>query len=249
MVLRGLGRRALLFRRFGIRRMSKTLPTIGHACRAACAAAFLAAGGANAGLVYSGIVDIAAPANYFGVYLNLLTGGSGTSTGAVPGWQFRVYGSVSLRIGTNPPFSSNNYFIGTSPETSTLEGGRVVSLDVGSTISLGPSPSSMSSAYGWSRNEGSTGSAEVGSAAGNFRLNADNYVGILDWQSQTEYFIGWIRIAVGSDITQRTVKDWFLSTGTTSAPAAVVTVGTIPAPGAAALLAAAGIVGARRRRR
>jgi hypothetical protein len=247
-VLRGLGRRALLFRRFGIRRMSKTLPTIGHACRAACAAAFLAAGGANAGLVYSGIVDIAAPADAFGVYLNLLTGDSGTYVDDVPGWQFRVYGSTSLRIGTNPPFS-DNYFIGTYPETSTLAGGRVVSLDVGSTISLGSSPSSMSSAYGWSVNEGSTGSATVGTAAGEFRLNADNYVGILDWRSQTEYFIGWIRIAVGSDITQRTVKDWFLSTGTSSAPAAVVTVGTIPAPGAVALLAAAGVVGSRRRRR
>jgi len=228
--------------------MSRTLPKIRHSCRAACAAALLAAGGADAGLVYSGIVDLNAPANSFGIYLNLLTGENGTSSSGVSGWQFRVWGTTSLRIGTNPPLS-DNYFIGTSPETSTLPGGRLVSLDIGSTISVASPPSSMSSDYGWSNNEGSSGSATVGSSSGNFRLNADNYVGVLDWRSETEYFIGWIRIAVGSDITQRTVKDWFLSTGTTSAPAATVTVGTIPAPGAVTLLAAAGIVGTRRRRR
>jgi hypothetical protein len=228
--------------------MSRTLPKIRQSCRAACAAALLAAGGADAGLVYSGIVNLNAPANSFGIYLNLLTGASGTTASDVTDWQFRVWGTTTLRIGTNPPFS-DNYFIGTFPETSTLPGGRLVSLDIGSTISAGSAPSSMSSAYGWSNNDGSTGSATVGSSPGNFRLNADNYVGILDWRSETEYFIGWIRIAVGSDITQRTVKDWFLSTGTTSAPAATVIVGTIPAPGAVALLAAAGIVGTRRRRR
>lgn len=226
--------------------MSKTSAKRLGAHVAACAVAASAVGAADAGLVYSGIVDLVAPANSFGIYLNLLTGANGTTAAAATGWQVRVWGTTSLRIGVNS--SSDTSFVGSSPATSTLPGGRVVSLDVGSTITAAPSPSSMSAAYGWSYNEGSTGSATVGTSAGNFRLNADNYVGVYGWVSQTDYFIGWIRIAVGSAITDRTVKDWLVSTGTTAAPPDPITVGTIPAPGTVLLLGAAGIVGARRRR-
>jgi hypothetical protein len=213
----------------------------------AVVAAAASAVGADAGLVHSGQVNIAVPASTTGVYINLLTGASGTSESAAVGWHINPWGSASLRIGTNTP-TPETRFIGLSPATSTSLGGRVASLEVGSTISSSSQPSSMSSDYGWSYNDFSSGEAIVGTATGNMRLNADNYIGVLGWQSPTECFIGWVRIGVGNSITSRTVKEWFLSTGTASAPPAPITVGAIPAPGAIALLGVAATVAARRRR-
>ena len=232
----------------------KTLAKRLDAHFAACAvvAAAAAAGGADAGLVYSGIKNIVAPATSAGIYINLLTGASGTTPSATAGWHINPWGSSYLRMGTNTPSSPNNpdtYFLGLTPASSSSVGGRLIALDVGSTIAFTNSPSSMSASYGWSYNDSTTGSSAVsGTSATQFKLNSDNYFGVLSFQNSTDYFIGWVRINIGASLTNRTIVDWFLSTGTTGSPAATITVGTIPAPGALALLGVAGLVGARRRR-
>ncbi len=232
----------------------KTLAKRLDAHFAACAvvAAAAAAGGADAGLVYSGIKNIAAPATTSGIYINLLTGASGTAS-ATAGWHINPWNSSSLRMGTNTPTSTspNNpdtYFLGLTPASSSSSGGRLIALNVGSTIAVTNSPSSMSASYGWSYNDASSGAAVSGTSATQFKLNSDNYFGVLSFQNSTDYFIGWVRINIGASLTNRTIVDWFLSTGTTGSPAATITVGTIPAPGALALLGVAGLVGARRRR-
>jgi len=219
--------------------LSKRLEAHFVAC--AVVAASAAAGGANAGLVYSGIKNIAAPANINGVYINLLTGASGTAA-ATAGWHINPWGSTSLRMGTNYP-TPDTYFLGLTPNS-----GRLIALDVGSTIAFANSPSSMSASYGWSYNAQSSGAAVSGTAATEFKLNSDNYFGVLSAQNSTDRFIGWVRINIGASLTNRTIVDWFLSTGTTASPPTTITVGTIPAPGAIALLGVAGLVGARRRR-
>jgi MYXO-CTERM domain-containing protein len=225
---------------------SKRLEAHFSVCAVVAAAA--AAGGADAGLVYSGIRNIVAPATNAGVYINLLTGANGTAPAAAPGWHINPWGTTTLRMGTNTP-TPDTYFLGLTPATSTSQGGRLIALAVGSTIaSTFSSPSSMSAGYGWSYNDASTGAASSGTSATQFKLNSDNYFGVLSFQSATEYFVGWVRINVGASLTSRTIVDWVLSTGTTSAPPETITVGTIPAPGAIALLGVAGLVGARRRR-
>ena len=224
-----------------------------HFVACAVVAASAAAGGADAGLVYSGIKNIVAPATTDGIYINLLTGASGTTASATAGWHINPWGSSSLRMGTNTPTSTspNNpdtYFLGLAPPSSTSSGGRLIALNVGSTIAFTNSPSSMSASYGWSYNDASAGAAVSGTSATQFKLNSDNYFGVLSFQNSTDYFIGWVRINIGASLTSRTIVDWFLSTGTTGSPATTITVGTIPAPGAIALLGVAGLVGARRRR-
>ena len=209
--------------------------------------AVAAAGGADAALVYSGIQNIAVPATSAGMYINLLTNANGSAPAAAPGWHINPWGSSSLRMGTNTP-TPDTYFLGLTPASSSSTGGRLIALNSGSTISPTNQPSSMSTSYGWSYNDASSGAAASGNSSTQFKLNSDNYFGILSYQSASEYFIGWVRINVGASLTNRTIVDWFLSTGTTSAPPTQITVGTIPAPGAIALLGVAGLVGARRRR-
>lgn len=50
---------------------------------------------ATAAIVYSGPLNIAVPATTTGVYINFVTGATGTSAGAVPGWNFNPYNTAS----------------------------------------------------------------------------------------------------------------------------------------------------------
>lgn len=60
---------------------------------AAAAAALLAMAPAHATLVYSGPVNIAIPDNIDGIYLNVVTGASGTT--AVSGWDINPYSALA----------------------------------------------------------------------------------------------------------------------------------------------------------
>jgi hypothetical protein len=51
---------------------------------------------AKAAIVESGPVNINVPNTFSGVYINLLTGATGATPGAVPGWDFGPWGSSSL---------------------------------------------------------------------------------------------------------------------------------------------------------
>jgi hypothetical protein len=57
----------------------------------AVAAVGAACGSADGSIVYSGVVNIPIPANIDGVYLNVITGVTGTSAAATPGWDFNPY--------------------------------------------------------------------------------------------------------------------------------------------------------------
>jgi MYXO-CTERM domain-containing protein len=229
----------------------KTLAKRLDAHFAACAvvAAAAAAGGADAAIVYSGIRNIAIPANIDGVYLNLITGATGTSGASVTGWHINPFGATSLGFYMNYP-TPDTYFMGTSSS------GTAVSLTVGSVLRYAQSgsattaSSSMSTSYRWSY---SNSGVSVGTAAGQWKLNSDNYIGIRSKNSSNEFMMAWMRIAVGATITDRTIVDWAYETITSaSAPTTSSTwslqVGAVPAPGALALLGVAGLVGARRRR-
>jgi hypothetical protein len=214
----------------------KTVPNRLHAHLAACAVVTAAAvsGGADAAIVYSGIQNIAIPANLDGVYLNLITGLSGSSAGAVAGWHVNPYSATALRFGTNFP-EPDVYFVGTGADAN---GGPAVNLAVGSVIG-NPVASTMSASYVWSY---STAAAVFGASAGQWQLNADNYLGIRSFEADGSVLKAWMRIAVGATVTSRTIVDWAYEIDGRG-----LEVGAIPAPGAIALLGLAGVLGRRRR--
>jgi hypothetical protein len=211
---------------------------------AACAAAAVAAtavtsGGAEAAIVYSGIKNIAIPATTDGVYLNLITGANGATPSSAPGWQINPWGTTGLRFGTNYPVP-DAYYVGNGGNSS---GGTAVNLAVGSTISFDGAtvnnPSSMSAAYKWSY---SASSVVFGAAVGQWKTNAINYVGLLSLEGDGSVIKAWMRISVGATFATRTIVDWAYEIN-----GGALTVGAVPAPGAAALLALAGVMGRRRR--
>lgn len=60
--------------------------------------ATLTALNASAAIVDSGVVNIPVPQTFDGIYLNFVTGASGTSGASVPGWDFDPYGATTLGI-------------------------------------------------------------------------------------------------------------------------------------------------------
>jgi len=78
---------------------------------AAGAGLFLAASQAQAVPVFSGPVSIGIPANIDGIYLNVLTGVSGTSglPGGVAGWDINPFGSAALQFFSATPLTSSGY--------------------------------------------------------------------------------------------------------------------------------------------
>ena len=132
---------------------------------AACAAVAVAAtaattGGAEAAIVYSGIKNIVAPATTDGIYLNLITGETGSI--GFEGWQINPWGSTGLRFGVNYPVP-DVYYVGNGGNSA---GGTAASLTLGSTINFDgvsvSGASSMNSAYLWSY----SGSAAASGASG-----------------------------------------------------------------------------------
>jgi hypothetical protein len=73
-------------------------------------------------------------------------------------------------------------------------------------------------------------------------LNSDNYLGVLAFEGDGSVLKAWVRISVGATNLQRTIVDWAYELD-----GGDLVVGAVPAPGAAALLAIAGVVGRRRR--
>ncbi|MCE9620624.1 MAG: hypothetical protein K8R92_12055 [Planctomycetes bacterium] len=212
-----------------------------HFAACAVAAAGVAVLGAaqksDAALVYSGIQNIAAPATTAGLYLNLITGDNGVTPGDAPGWHINPWSSSVLRFGTNYPVP-DVYFCGTTSS------GTAVNLNAGSFLMFDGSAnnaSTMNGAYGWSF---SSSAVLVGAPAGQWKVNSDNYVGVLSFENATDVLIGWVRMHVGATILDRTVVDWAYDIGDGSQ---VVEVGAVPAPGALALVGLAGFAARRRR--
>ena len=66
-----------------------------YATLAGAALAAPAIPNADATIVYSGIVNYSVPNNFDGLYINFVTGATGTSSGAVPGANFNMYNGGS----------------------------------------------------------------------------------------------------------------------------------------------------------
>lgn len=190
----------------------------------ACATVAAAAtGAAEAGIVWSGIVNLTIPASTNGLYVNVITGqnnlpppGSGGNT--VPGWDINPWGSTGFGL-----FSpAGGGYLNLGANLFNLPGGT----------SIGPG--------------GTFGSLSTATNNAQWNLNSsNNIVGfrfVAEGGNTTHY--GWFRVAFGSTITSRTLVEYAYESDANTA----INAGVIPAPGALALLGLGGLLGARRRR-
>jgi len=200
---------------------------------AAGASLFLAASQAQAVPVFSGPVNIAIPSNNLdGIYLNVLTGVSGTSgmPGGVAGWDINPFGTTNLRFFSATPLLSSGYAgVGTAI----------------SNLALGASVGATSTFI----------NATAAPAASIWNLNSsNNFVGfrflnegadLVSPADDTVHY-GYFQIALGTNtFTGRSIVGYAFE----SVPGASITV--VPEPGTYALmgLGLAGLLLATRRRK
>jgi MYXO-CTERM domain-containing protein len=189
------------------------------------AAMFGAAHQADAGIVWSGIVNINIPSTFDGVYLNVISGQTGSSGGSVAGWDINPYGVTGMSFFT------------------TTGSGMVRGL--GSSGTLVDNLAYLT-VIGAGQTFGGGGIETTGATAMNLN-SSENLVGfrfLNEATGATHY--GWMRLQfTGTSFSQpRAIVEYAFE----STAGASIQAGVIPAPGALALLGAAGLMARRRRR-
>lgn len=185
-----------------------------------------AAQSANAAIVFSGPVNINIPSTTAGVYLNVVTGVSGTAAGT-PGWDVNPWGSTTLGL-FNPAAPAGGVY------RSTTAGGTVaLNMTLGAPIdAAGP--------YG----SNSTAAA----SQGQWNINSSNNLVGFRFQNEAngnQIHFGWMRLSLGgtTGAQPRAIVEYAYE------DQAGVAIGAgVPTPGAASLLGLAGLAGIRRRR-
>ncbi len=200
---------------------------------AAAAAATVVASGAQAAIVYSGVVNISIPLNFDGVYLNMVNGATGTAGASTAGWDINPYGASSLTwFAPSNPAASHGLVRGAGSSTSQVDnlGGAGFYLTYvidGAT----------------SQNYGTGSNQTAGTTAFVFN-SSDNIVGLRFWNEATSQInYGWMRLSFGASFasTRSIVEYAYENSGTG------IIAGQIPTPGALAVLGLAGLAGRRRR--
>ena len=195
---------------------------------AASAGVLGAAHQADAAIVWSGIVNIAIPSNVDGVYLNVLTGQSGSAGAGVSGWDVNPYGATNLAFFAN---TGGGYVRGLGSSATLVD-----NLAHGTLINA-------SQSFG----SGTGGVETTGATA--FNLGSmSNLVGfrfVNEATGATHY--GWMRILLGG-AGQGSQPRSIIEYAYENVAGAGIGAGVIvPATGALALLGLAGLVGRRRR--
>ena len=82
-------------------------------CAAAASASLAVVPSSDADIVYSGVVSINIPSTTAGIYLNVVTGVSGTTPAAVPGWDINPFSSTTFSL-FNPATPTGGVYVGSS---------------------------------------------------------------------------------------------------------------------------------------
>jgi len=175
--------------------------------------------------------NLVIPNNIYGLYINVQTKVTGTSSGSVAGWDINPYSSSALRW-----FSASGTGMLRYPGDTS---GSAGSLDIGNVVGATGSFDSL------------TGAVTVGSNPGQWKLNADNYFGFRFVAADSLTHYGYGVFAIGSSISgaDRMIRDIFWE----DVAGASITVGptgfsSVPEPGGLVALAA-GLGGILMRRR
>lgn len=197
----------------------------------AAAAATVVASGAQAAIVYSGVVNISIPLNIDGVYLNLVTGATGTAASAVTGWDINPYSSSGLSwFAPSSPASSHGLVRGLGSSTTLVDNLFGSGYVIGATGTPVPN-------YGTGSNE------TTGATAFTFN-SSNNIVGLRFFNEGTGTInYGWMRLSLGATFAStRSIVEYAYENDGTG-----ILAGNIPTPGALAVLGLAGLAGRRRR--
>ena len=181
--------------------------------------------------IVSTSVNIAIPLTNQGVYLNVVTGQTGTSSAGVTGWDVNPYGTSVL--GFFNPTGEAGTFGYVRLGTSTVANSNVANVAGVLVGNIGGM---------WFGGGNASTTAPTGLA---FVLNSsNNYVGFRFLNEATNFVhYGYLRFQIGATLTNRTLLEYAYE----SVGGAAIQV-PVPAPGAIALLGLAGLVGTRRRR-
>lgn len=147
---------------------------------------------AHAVVVYSGIVNLNAPATFDGLYLNVVTGEWWISQSfARTDWDLNLYTASSPNLNFYQPDGRG------AMRYPAVTSGTAANLTPGTQVDASGSFDT------------SSGAVVFGSDAGNWQLNADNYFGFrfLNEAGNTTHY-GWGRLAVGASSTARTLVDY-----------------------------------------
>ncbi len=145
---------------------------------------------AKATIIYSGPVNINLPSTTSGIYINLITGATGTTPGSVPGWDINPWGSTSFTVWANNATSPNSGVITNWP------GGTSATLiDNIGPVSLEELPFPIDNSW----NYGRTSSIETTGPTAFVLNSSQNYVGFRFLNETTgQYNYGWARFSLGS---------------------------------------------------
>lgn len=176
----------------------------------------------------SSAANIVVPATTAGIYINVVTGVSGTAA-ATPGWDINPWSSSSLAFFNTSGASAitGGSYVGGTSVTTLLPGATI-----GGTSTWATSP---------------TTAVTFGAAAGNWALNSTNYFGFRFIGEDAALHYGYGTIIIGATAGVRSVGEiWYESAANTG-----ITISAVPEPSSLAMLLAGGAVGAlvlRRRR-
>ena len=142
------------------------------------------AASATAGVTYTPVSWVI-PANIDGLYINVETLATGSAGSVVAGWDINPYSATSLTW-----FNATGTGMMRFPGVTTGSAGSLAfATVVGATGSYG------------------SGAVTVGTAAGNWKLNQDNYFGFRFVASDGATHYGWGKMVVGATITTRTITE------------------------------------------
>ena len=190
------------------------------ACAAVAATAVAAAPQqAEATIQWSGAININIPTTTAGVYVNIQTGAFGTAA-ATPGWDINPWSSSGLGF-FNPTAPAGGVYVVSGTGAANLTPGTLIS---GASTFCSGSSTVFSQ---WNLN------------------SSNNLLGFRFNDGGGNLRFGWARISLSGTITAqpRAIVEYAYEDS-----GAGIQAGAIPAPGAVALLGAAGLMGSRRRR-
>jgi MYXO-CTERM domain-containing protein len=187
---------------------------------------------ASAAVISSGPVNISIGGFPPGLFLNVVTGQTGTSFGGFPGYDLNLFGFGSTLTVSGPLVNGAQSPTGGFARLN--DGLNVANLANGAVIG------DLPDMFWQTVNAGITTTSPVGST---FFLNStNNYAGFRFLNENTgQVHYGYLRFSIGATLATRSIIEYAYED---VAGASIV----VPAPGAVALLVLAGLGGSRRRR-